>query len=187
MTYMAMLDEWNKKPEICSVIFYPLKNKTLLTIHSNEFEKECATGLKAKPYYYFDNTDKPEEISEKDWEIRYKEWKKVMEPTWTPSLQGFNIDLIEKYLPVSLNKEERLVIFNNFKDLTEHRVKDIAENILFNEFQEKSKNKNYSVYFDFCDALKTSLKSRYEKLKNKISKKIKPITLEDLSKILQNL
>ncbi len=48
------------------------------------------------PFFYWDNTDKPTEIPETEWDLRRDAWEVVE----IPSLQGFSAQLTHPYLPL---------------------------------------------------------------------------------------
>jgi hypothetical protein len=45
---------------------------------------ECMLKSKFQEYSYYNCTDKPDNISEEDWEKRYQDWNRVL-PTWRPA------------------------------------------------------------------------------------------------------
>lgn len=49
-------------------------------------------------YQYFDNTNRPEHISEPEWDKRRENWLQLV-PNETPALSGFCIQLAGPYLP----------------------------------------------------------------------------------------
>lgn len=46
-------------------------------------------------FQYWNNTDRPKEISEKDWEKRYYLWEKAIGPDYTIHNHGFMMNLYD--------------------------------------------------------------------------------------------
>ena len=66
-----------------------------------------------KEYGYWNNTDKPDEISAKDWNKRRINWDKAL-PTGIPIMDGISIKLILKDSSIfSLSDEQRKIYIEN--------------------------------------------------------------------------
>lgn len=80
-----------------NIVILPIENKTLAIVYSeqNSFV-ELFKGLPfVEEYGYWDNSDKPDEISEEDWQTRNKDWNEVFKDSSIPSKCGFTFKLIE--------------------------------------------------------------------------------------------
>ena len=49
-----------------------------------------------REYRYWDNVDRPENVSEDDWRRRGEVWERVLGPSWTPSKTGLVAELVEE-------------------------------------------------------------------------------------------
>ena len=94
-----------------SIHILPVDNKILALLYTDnrDITKLWESYKEVSSYYYFDNTDKPERISDKNWEQRAIDWEKAM-PTYVPNDFGFTLtcdftpnclmwDEIKKYIP----------------------------------------------------------------------------------------
>lgn len=69
-----------------SIGVYPMKKRTFLTVHGhydmiNEFVENEKDWL--VDYSYWDSTDKPDEVTNRQWNKRKKDWDIVFEKYWT--------------------------------------------------------------------------------------------------------
>lgn len=74
----------------------PIENKILLMYFGND-KDELLQVFENEPYiseYHYQNqTDKPDSISEEEWEERRRDWTDAL-PSWIPSDTGFTIQLV---------------------------------------------------------------------------------------------
>lgn len=131
----------------CSMTVHPLKNKTLLMLFSQkseykkifgEWDKEGEVFTKNKfdfidEYTYYNNTDKPKNVSNSAWEQRSKDWDNALGYK-APSEVGMIVefvnakDLNENILFLNLKKE--------LENIYDERIKRIAK---------KYVNKKYNI------------------------------------------
>ena len=73
---------------------FPLKDKILCMYFGNETAKKAVwdTGL-LDEYEYTDQTDCPGYISEKEWEMRYQDWKEAIGFDFIPANHGITAEL----------------------------------------------------------------------------------------------
>ena len=118
IAYMQTLDNVETDPEI-SMVIYPgrvevdNKNYYLMTIYGdNVIQKKMLATYQENisEYAYWDNTDEPEYVTEQEWKIREKHWKKVLlSKSGNPSIDGLSINFIANNKPTAyLSTEERL-------------------------------------------------------------------------------
>ena len=84
-------------------------------LHNEDFTKKIINIYKSKmkEYGYWNNTDKPDEISSKDWNKRRVNWDKAL-PTGVPIMDGISIKLILKNSSIfSLDEEQRKIYIEN--------------------------------------------------------------------------
>lgn len=132
----------------CSMTIHPLKDKTLLLLFSQrneynklfrEWDKEEKIYTKNKfdfidEYNYYNNTDRPNNISEKDWELREKDWNNAIGYN-APSERGMIAEFIN-------NKEIPSKIF--LKDLKqgieciyEYRIERVSKKYVNEKYNRK--------------------------------------------------
>jgi len=71
---------FNKKIDLYTVntVFFPIEKKLLVLFYSNHRYFSVFNKTKmVSEYCYFNNTDKPENISSKEWIQREKDWEKL--------------------------------------------------------------------------------------------------------------
>jgi len=81
-------------------------------IPSEFIEKEIEIPDYLKDYYYWNNTDKPENVSDEEWEEREKAWKPMLEFNFYDA-QVEIIDLKKSYLSKNVSKLEEKVMGTN--------------------------------------------------------------------------
>ena len=80
----------------CDVSIHPVTDKGKPTIllllyceHSSKYEKLWKRIVKAKPFEYFDNSDRLDGVSEKEWVARGKLWEKALPYSSPPVENGY--------------------------------------------------------------------------------------------------
>lgn len=84
------------------VTFFPIKNKLLaITFMDNKTLEKAWESLKGvEEYSYWNNTDKPEEVSKADWKNRENDWNEaLLDGDAVPSKNGFSFTLHDERLP----------------------------------------------------------------------------------------
>ena len=119
----------------CSFVFYPFKKDILATFHSTvaEFTDIFEQSEKVKEYGYWNNTDKPENVSDKEWNKRKKDWDTIFNRNKNfysiPIKNGFLCDIINKDDYYNLFSYFSSSISNEYdKNLNEYMQK-ILENV----------------------------------------------------------
>lgn len=132
----------------CSMTIHPLKDKILLLLFSQrneynklfgEWDKEGEIYTKNKfnfidEYNYYNNTDRPENISEKDWEAREKDWNNAI---------GYNAPSEKGMIAEFINKKEipSEIFFKDLKlgieDIYEYRLERISKKYVNEKYSRK--------------------------------------------------
>lgn len=75
-----------------TVSVIPTKDKTLCVIYTeqNEFREIWENMKEVEEYGYWNNTDQPEDVTDKEWRFREKEWEKALKNWGPPVLAGFS-------------------------------------------------------------------------------------------------
>lgn len=140
-TWAKYTPEFDLKSEI---YIFPIENKTLgMTFIKNKNLYETFMNLpEVSEYGYWNNVDKPEDISEKEWDIREKDWNEALEGIGIPSENGFCFLLTQNL------KDAHCFIWSYEKDVlpyltpTEIINEQIAKNVLAdNKFKELNETK----------------------------------------------
>lgn len=158
----------------CSVMLFPSKNNLLaLVITEDEEVKEMFVEMEEiEEYPYWDNTDRPDNMTDKEWEKRRDEWDKTIGYKRLSEV-GFQYNIIED-LFLLRNKVEWESIQKYIRS-PEERAKSRAGNILFAEW---SKDKIDYI----ADHLISSLEE-YENYKKENIEKLNDKTNEILLKL----
>lgn len=165
------------------VTFIPADSKIFTLIYTEQ--PECIKLFESFPnvhlYSYYDNTDRPDNLSDEEWEERGNEWYKALEPYEIPALQGFSIKCLI-YTPF-FNKDE-LIKSSNLVPTFQQRVNHFAKIKLWELFYKRYKNHNNTEpkIHEVLDCIWSRTgNDKLIQLKTKISKQLKPvITIEDL-------
>lgn len=129
-----------------SLQLFPLPDKILVLSFGNSMLDDLLQKQEyIEDYHYQNQTDKPENISDKDWEQRYTDWKSAM-PSWIPEATGFGVNLFtESSLPMSLPNLLKDESYEYHKKTVEERALRLAENLfVYPDFT----GSNYSVFMD---------------------------------------
>lgn len=114
----------------CAVCFIPAKeyNKIFCLLYSDQksYDKIWEEMPGVVEYSYWNNTDKPDEISERDWNVRGLGWESVLGETGIPADVGFTIECGSKGLPFRERVEELIPPFDE-------RVDDMVESVILHD------------------------------------------------------
>lgn len=194
----------------CEMCIYPLEDKILLQAFGDldtYFQNICYSRKKVDKefckkyglvfYGYWNNVDKPKNVTKKEWNIRWEEWNQVLKGIGIPIENGLLLTIVHKQ---SFLDSLLLDLMNNNKALFKKmipsfksRVNLNAEKIVKNKYvNEKMKEKNLdkSDYFEICEIsgeFKKKIQEKDSKLLEEISKKelelkdvLKPINIDTL-------
>lgn len=180
---------------------FPLKDKILLLVFNekNEYYKCIEETKEIKPYPYWDNTDKPDELTDEEWDTRRKEWDEVF------GGNGWGVPLLESLsatafcdisLPIGvfINSDTIKKEIKEFIPTFKERIQKRAKNIVLEEemnkrvdaIEDENKKKLTSTfshcYYETIDFLKTRegkniLKAKKDEISQKLKKRI---TFSDL-------
>jgi len=172
-----------RDPEIdfgFNICLIPTKTKILALLYTEQKEmtKAWESFKCVKSYYYFNNSDRPEEISAAAWKKRDQEWDAALGADGIPgnkSLQYHPIsdffampayEVIKPYIP-SFDKRVSLYASDNaFVEFCESGNKEIKDKVIEKRF--------ISLIFDFDDYKKTAAgKKLLEKHTKQIKAKLK--------------
>lgn len=84
----------------CEADLYPGCDTSLLLLHAEQsFYAEILGNTRGVEHYpYWDNTDRPEDVSEREWKRRGEEWKEAIGPG-APPRRRLRFELIGRRLP----------------------------------------------------------------------------------------
>lgn len=111
----------------------------LLEFIPNELNFKLKDYPLIEEYSYYDNSDKPDDISEEEWEIRKLDWDVLgYEP---PSCNGFSIEAYGAYNYYRPNLYKILDKFEVTEEFNQWRIKQLSFNLVAKEidFIEKSR------------------------------------------------
>lgn len=190
------------------IVLFPISNKrTLFMTFSNEFSnlfssffnkdseyKDIITKYKIKDYHYQNQTDRPEDISSKEWNKRERDWEKCLNNI--PGADGIPVILMDEEI-LSISYRNQSVSMKNYleilksdstkEDFTDKdsRVKKRAYSLLFDDYCSQNKINPFYIsdYMDVDKVLKESINSNedneikklYESFKLKVKENLKDI------------
>lgn len=133
--------------EVCCI---PTKECLLALLYTeqNEFTQLWISQPEVKLYLYYDSSDKPDEISEKEWEKRKNLWNKALKNNYIPSLNGFSINFVDSYIPYSIDAEK---IISSMPSL-EQRIANCTKYILLDQYIKDNKIKSDDIFKTYLDA-----------------------------------
>lgn len=159
-------------------------NSFLLGLYFTE-QAEFIEALKAKPWFsdysYWNNTDRPDDVSKTAWAQRKRDWNRALGHD-APSERGLSFTVISNDLML-FPKPEDLV---QLQPSIEKRASSIAKNLLFASWhkgKEVTGANSVSLIMEFeMEMLHANAPRRaeYDQLKAEWESKLKPLTLEDL-------
>lgn len=173
------------------VSLLPLKqgkhSSFLLGIYHTEQEK-FAEALKAKHWFieygYWNNSDRPDDVSKAEWARRKKDWDTALPGAGIPSMHGFNFTLVSNDLILPPRLEDILHMQPSVSD----RAKAIAQDLLWKEWakgKEIEKDAT-SVVHEMMEFESSVLRkdaprrAEYDSLRAEWETKLKPFTVADL-------
>lgn len=146
----------------------PLSDKLrILSFGNSEVDdllQDIYASMGIEEYHYQNQTDKPEKISEEEWERRYQDWKMAM-PTWIPEESGFSVKLFsENWLPMSTKGIIETSSYEEYKKPLERRCSRLVTYLIpYPEFN----GSNYGVFStkEFSEWKKEQAKQLEDRLK----------------------
>lgn len=126
-----------------SVVYLPMKKKILAMLFTSQDElKDIWLKMKGvSEYAYYNNSDQPDGITDKQWEKRGKDWDSVLEEfNYVPSAAGFITEPIDKnYIlgPLDMNSVIAKI------PLINRRLSDSTDIVCFDRWYESIGSKEY--------------------------------------------
>ena len=161
----------------CSVIVLKGRQRLLAMLYCEDERLTKIAKSILEPFPYWNNTDRPSNMSEKEWDERGQEWDEVLGYD-APSKKGMLFTYIEDgWFPLGDYSDVRRVLRSNpeWAEL-DHRARYQARDIEF----AKLIKAGHTIHDSLKDSSKE--KARVLALAKKIKAKLKPtITLEDLT------
>lgn len=166
----------------CSLSIFPSTKYHLVIINSEKEEHykiwRKQPGVEKFPYW--NNSDRPSRISQRDWDQRLKDWEEVLDLDKPASLFSYTYECVPLYsIPdysLKVNLEKYIPSYSS-------RLTSCAKMVLGDEYmQANALNLNSSetmrVYIEFIQSLTTDdgkaiLNKKVEELKGKLKEKLK--------------
>ena len=163
----------------CNISLIPSGNDTLGTIFTecSEMTEHILKLEEIEEYNYWDNTDKPENISEKIWEKRYSKWKEATNFK-APSESGLTAEI------TSINSNIHNISFKNApQEKLSVIIKRHIESAIYDEYYKNTTNKDSNIWKIMKEAVKwgkTEEGRAFSNLKTKELQEILPETYSHL-------
>jgi len=157
-----------------SILFAPANKKILIYPYYEYREYFDLLKKYFKDYGYWNNSDKPEDVSEKNWNIRRKTWNDVLDNKMLKyTLLNPNVSVVSyPYSPLEFN-DFSIKLIQNFSSLEERAAK-YAQNKYIDEYvknNQKPDSKGFETVYQAIDSLEE------ENTKNIINKYTEEILL----------
>lgn len=168
--------DFKRSPEYdlsCSIRIFPAKDKLLFLLYGEQVAvNNILTKTPfVKEYCYSNQYDKPENISEKEWMQRCKDWMEFG-PHFNQGLNGFSVDFTNEFLHSTTNIDYLLKTNIKIPDINK-RARILALDVKYKE--------KINIPVLISDEYQRFLKEQT----NIIKKRLLPLnTLEDFVKIL---
>lgn len=172
-----------------SVCFFEYNNNIYLKLFCGYYEKDFMNSLKEldilEEYDYWNNTDKPDNISNEEWKERALVWENIFKKSSIPNEVALNLDITSDFIDF-ISKED--ILKYNTEENIQKRKETIYKRILEKEFLLKQKEQhtnNEEValnYIDFINSLDTNeLKEKAHKLEIiDITEELLEMSLKDI-------
>lgn len=128
-----------------SFTVHPLDDKILCIVYSGQqaLTKVWESFPEVQDYHYQNQTDQPEEISDKEWEQRSKDWTIALPDEFSsiPSLSGFTVECsVDWYCGMWYENENNEIMKHIWS--YETRVNNIVDFMIRKEFMDNYKETN---------------------------------------------
>ena len=170
-----------RDPEIdfnCEISIQPLKNKILGIIYGECIKIKEAWFNKEfiKEYGYWNNTDKPEGITDKQWERRCVDWDKALGERGIPAYTGLSAKITDNSYVLDFDNLK----FPSYKD----RLEEAAKSLIWSKKLKSEMSLSIGDLINFDEEMSKYFKSREGRekisaIKNEI-KLVKRIKKKDL-------
>lgn len=151
----------------------PIRGKILAMAFCERKILEKLDGISwLKPYPYWNSTEKPDNISDKEWEQRRIDWDKALGENSIPSQNGFKVEFTLPYLyyPYFPCAEKLLKLIPSFDDRLEKITRRKVIDLIVKKFVEENNGEfRGSFVFNAIDCLE---KPEYEELIHKTKSEI---------------
>ena len=178
---------------LTNLCLFPLEDKILAMFFSqqNIFRDVWESFDQVEEYCYWNNTDKPEDISYEDWKIRGRDWDKALDYSSIPSESGLIVELAKGFPSIVYMKMERAC---KHIPTFETRLNYYAKSSVIDDKYEKMLKEvdgkgNYTMISKAIKWFETEeAKPLFEAKKEELKKILLPeITMETLKKYLNSL
>lgn len=137
-------------------------------------------------FSYWDNADREDHISAKQWSNRRRIWQTIFENSWVPQDVGFSFTINPNHLAYRISREECFELIPTM----EERIKTNAHRILLDEYVVSKQDNTseisnvYQIIFEAMDWLKTENgMCQLEKKRSELTHILRPLTESDLQKL----
>lgn len=158
-----------------SVSVIPIKGKILGLYYSrlNEHEKFFTKLPWVKEYHYQNQTDQPDDVSDKEWNQRKRDWDKALPGFGMPAREGYSFEILDNDFPIGHQFHIDYKVVPSVKK----RAHDIARDRVYHAYMKKNPG---IEWFKAMDYTKTGVgKKKVDLLAPKIAKKLKRKYLEN--------
>lgn len=144
---------------------------------TEKFMKMCP----AEEYAYWNNTDRPDNLTATEWHKRKKDWDKALETYGIPAMNGYTINCLRDFLPWLIDNEDILKAIPSYAYRTKRIATDFTVSALCKKLKidkVKEYGKIVMTYSEVCDGKHKALyEKQLRKVKNILPKRITKVEL----------
>lgn len=169
--FKKTLDLENRDWHTSWVFFDAIDDYPLMLFYGREdIEKILKDVPEIIPYFYFDNSDKPEEISDDEWYKRDSDWDVVLGGNGlaTPATCGLSFNVYANWdIPDGDSSIEGFIKYQSDKERRIHFIFREIRNVYYNrKFPDKTVKNPVSKYLNWLDSQEQ--KDLYDEIREKL-------------------
>lgn len=156
---------------------HPETGETYCFVYADNDMLEVFEETFGEPFQYWNNSDKPDELTDEEWKARLHTWEQVLDLDRPALSQGLSQKVLDKY-----DMEPRLSYAKSGNPIElvtiDHRAKALAGSIVDAEHFAEIKARGEEICFSYFTSKKR--RDALALLKDEISVTLEEISLEDL-------
>lgn len=138
-----------------NLLLFPLKDKILAMYFGNTDIRRFIENHKMfEDYHYQNQCDKPDDISDEEWDKRESDWNDAIGPDYIPANHGWQVQLFnpENVMPIFNPNRIKTIVFPTDESITKILAKTFDKSISEEKINEIIKTKISFIHTkeDFC-------------------------------------
>ena len=138
-----------------NLLLFPLKDKILAMYFGNtDIRRFIENHEMFEDYHYQNQCDKPDDISDKEWDKRESDWNTAIGPDYIPANHGWQVQLFntENIIPIFNPNRIETIMFPTDENMTKILAKTFDKSVSEKDIDEAIKAKISFIHTkeDFC-------------------------------------